>query len=260
MPEHRTAVAARGSRPDHRTQARHPGTALPGRLRAGSRQRPGGHLLRALHHSRLRRRQQGLPLYQQPGRQFRRRHRHGLARRLQGRQPGVQPVPPDLPVPPAGQELPDDRSAARRRRPAAPAQRRTLHAALRRARRTGPARHRRPRHRPRDEAPRHRLRLPRHQPQAGRLHQGALPHRLRTLPGLRHRHHPRAHPGGAGGPLHLRRRGGRPARPHRRAEPLRHRRNHLHRPARRQPAGQQLAAGMLRLRPLGGGGHPRQAR
>ena len=47
----------------------------------------------------------GLPLYQQSRRQLRRRHRHGLARRLPGRQPGVQPVPPDLPVPPAGQSF-----------------------------------------------------------------------------------------------------------------------------------------------------------
>ena len=64
---------------------------------------------------------------------------------------------------------------------------------------------------------------------------------------------------GAGGALHLRRRGDRPARPHRRAWPLCRRRDHLHRPARCQPAGQQLAAGMRGARPQLRRQHPRAA-
>ena len=138
MPEHRAARAARGGRPDHRAQARRQGPALPRRLRAEPHHRRGRHLLRALRGPGHRWRRQGLPVHQQSGRHLRRRHRHGLARRLPGRQPGVQPVPPDLPVPPAGEEFPDHRSAARRRRPAQTAQRRTLHGALRPARRAGP--------------------------------------------------------------------------------------------------------------------------
>jgi L-aspartate oxidase len=49
---------------------------------------------------RHRRRQPGLALFDQPARLDRRRHRHGLARRLPRFQHGVQPVPPDLPLPP----------------------------------------------------------------------------------------------------------------------------------------------------------------
>ena len=60
----------------------------------------------------------------------------------------VQPVPPDLPVPSAGAQLPADRSATRRRGlPEAPG-RQPLYAGCRPTRRTGPARYRRPRHRP----------------------------------------------------------------------------------------------------------------
>ena len=54
---------------------------------------------------------------------------------------------------------------------------------------------------------------------------------------LRHRHHPGADPGGAGGAFHLWRRAHRPARPHRRRQPVRGGRGRLHRPARRQPSG-----------------------
>ena len=54
----------------------------------------------------------------------------------------------------------------------------------------------------------------------------------------------------------------RPGRPHRRAGPVRDRRDRLHRPARRQPAGQQLAARMPGVRARGRAGHrrPRRAR
>ena len=65
-----------------------------------------------------------------------------------------------------------------------------------------------------------------------------------------------ADPGGAGGALHLRRRGHRPGRPHRPARPVCGRRDHLHRPARRQPAGQQFAARMRGARPHLRRAHP----
>ncbi len=42
----------------------------------------------------------------------------------------------------------------------------------------------------------------------------------------------------------------RPGRAHRHCRPVRHWRNRLHRPARRQPSGQQLTAGMHGLRPV----------
>ena len=56
--------------------------------------------------ARHRRRRQGLPLHHQPRRRDRRRRGHGLPRGRRDRQHGVHPVPPDLPLPPAGQELP----------------------------------------------------------------------------------------------------------------------------------------------------------
>ena len=55
-----------------------------------------------------------------------------------------------------------------------------------------------------------------------------------------------AYPGGTGGSLYLWRGHGRPARSHRRARALRDWRNQLHRPARCQPHGQQLLAGVRR--------------
>jgi hypothetical protein len=107
----------------------------------------------------------------------------------------------------------------------------------------GPPRHRRPRHRPRDEAPRRHLRVPGHDPQAGVLPARALPHYFPDLPGLRHRHVARPHPRRARRPLLLRRRARRRGRAHRAGRPLRHRRGGQHRSARGQPPGQQLPAG-----------------
>ena len=52
--------------------------------------------------ARDRRRRQGLPLHDEPGHVDRRRDRDGLAGRLPGREHGVRPVPPDLPLPPPG--------------------------------------------------------------------------------------------------------------------------------------------------------------
>ena len=70
-----------------------------------------------------------------------------------------------------------------------------------------------------------------------------------ALPVAGHRHRAAADSRRAGGALHLRRGGHRPARPHRPARAVRGRRDHLHRPARRQSAGQQLAARMRGARP-----------
>ncbi len=80
------------------------------------------------------------------------------------------------------------------------------------------------------------------------VHPGTLPDHLRALPGIRYRHDQAADPGGAGRALHLRRRDDRSARPHRHRRSLCHRRDRLHRPARRQPHGQQFAAGMSGVR------------
>jgi len=79
------------------------------------------------------------------------------------------------PLPPPGQELPDFGSGAWRGRAAAAAQWPELHGALRPPRRAGAPGHRRPGHRPRDEAPGHRARLSGHQPQAGRVREEAFP-------------------------------------------------------------------------------------
>ncbi len=79
---------------------------------------------------------------------------------------------------------------------------------------------------------------------AGR-HPRPLPQHLRQVPGGRHRHHPRADPGGAGRALLLRRRVGGRVGPLQHREPVRRRRGQLHRAARRQPAGVHLAAGRV---------------
>ena len=189
---------------------------------------------------------QGLPLHQQPRHRHRRRHCHGLARGLPGRQHGVHPVPPDLPVPPAGTQHADHRGPARRRR--SPAAARcggtcgALHGPARRAAGAGSARHRGPRHRLRDEEAWPGPCVARRPPPGRGFPEGTLPHHLRPLPGAGHRHLQATHSRGAGRPLHLRWGGDRPARPHRPARPVCRGRDHLHRPARCQPPGQQLAA------------------
>ena len=81
-------------------------------------------------------------------------------------------------------------SEALPRRGRHPAQRRgrALHVPLRPAQGAGPARHRGPLHRRRDEAARRRLRLPGHDAPAPELPARALPAHPRDLPRVRHRH------------------------------------------------------------------------
>ena len=142
-------------------QARPSRTRLPRPLRARHRDRPASRPSRATaRRARHRRRRQGLPLHDQPRHRDRRRHRDGLARRLPRREHGVHPVPPDLPVPPAGAKSFLITEAVRGeggvccKLP----RRHALHAGARRARRTRAARHRGARDRLRDEEARPRLR------------------------------------------------------------------------------------------------------
>ena len=60
------------------------------------------HHPRARDGPRDRRGRQGLPLHDQPRRRDGRRRRDGVPRGRRGREHGVLPVPPDLPLPPAG--------------------------------------------------------------------------------------------------------------------------------------------------------------
>ena len=59
---------------------------------------------------------QGLPLHDEPGRRDRRRRRDGVPGGRARREHGVLPVPPDLPLSPGGEVVPDQRGAARRGR------------------------------------------------------------------------------------------------------------------------------------------------
>ncbi len=213
-----------------------------------------------MRHSRNGRREQGVPLHQQPGWLDRRRHRDGMAGRLSRREHGIQPVPSNLFVPPAREVVPHHRGGARRRRNIAVARRRTLHAEVRCARRTRAARCRRACNRPRDEAAWRRLRVPRHQSQAERAHQKALPQHFRYVRLARHRHHARADTRRACRSLHVRRRRCRSERCDRHSRPLCRRRSEFHRPARREPPGQQFAARVSRVRQSGRGPHSNATR
>ncbi len=90
-----------------------PERSLPRALRARRNRRTGSHDRRRTSCAGHRRRRQGLPVHHQSGHRDRRRHRHGLARRLHGGEHGVHPVPPDLPVSPARQVVSDLGSGAR---------------------------------------------------------------------------------------------------------------------------------------------------
>ena len=163
-----------------------------------------------------RRRRAVLPVFDRAARKHRRRDRDGVARGRARRQHGVHAVPPDLPLQPRRQELPDYRGGARRGRAAHQSQdAAAVHAVLRRPARTRAARCGGARDRCRDQTVRARLRPPRHQPYAARFRAGALPQHLRQAAGAGHRHDRRADPGSARTALHLRRREDRPRRAHR---------------------------------------------
>ena len=134
-----------------------------------------------------------LSLFDRAARGDRGRDRDGVARGMPHQQHGIHAIPPDLPVQSGGQEFPDHRGGARRRRdPEASRDRPSLHARLRRARRACAARYRGARDRRRDQARRAGLCPPRHQPQAGRVREGPLPQHLRETDRAGHRHHQRS--------------------------------------------------------------------
>ena len=65
---------------------------------------------------RHRRRGPRLSLFDRAARRDRRRHRHGVARRVPRLEHGIHAIPPDLPLQSGGQEFPDHRGGARRGR------------------------------------------------------------------------------------------------------------------------------------------------
>lgn len=87
---------------------------------------------------------------------------------------------------------------------------------------------------------------------AGRLREGAFPQHLRQADRARHRHDDRTDPGRPGAALYLWRDRHRPRRAYRPARALCRGRVHRKRTARREPARQQLAARMFRVRRGGG--------
>ena len=247
------AGVARAHRPDHDAARSHGDRSADDRevrraerrvrrlpARSDDRQRRGGG--RARGRAGDRRLGQGLPLHVEPGRRDRRRRRDGVPRGRARREHGVLPVPPDLPLSPGGEVVPDHGGDARRGRHPAPARRHGVHAALPRDEGPRPARRRVARDRRRDEADRRRLRRARHDPPVGRLPGRSLPEHPQALHGAGDRHAQAADPGRSRRPLQLRRHRRRRARADDRPQPVRDRRGVDDRSARRLPAGVQLAA------------------
>lgn len=177
-----------------------------------------------------------------------------------GLRPRVRPVPPHGPLPRrrvAGPAAPGVGGGTGRGRPPRRRVRYALHARAARDGGARPARHRRQGHHPPDAAARHRAHVPRRPPLRRRDVGAALPHHPGGLPGPRHRPGQRADPGRPGRALRLRRHPYRPAGTDDRARSVRLRRGRVHRCARRQPAGLQLAPRRTGVRRAHRGRHRR---
>ena len=191
----------------------------------------------------------------------RRRRRDGVPRRRALPEHAVRAVPSHDAVP-GRRTVPAVGVAARGRREARRRGRPRVHDRLPPGRIARAARHRRARHPPDDARDRRAVRVPRHQPQAGRLgaravpgHRGALP-RDGTRPGVT------AHPRRARRALLVRRDCRRPVGALEPAPPVGGRRGLVHRPARREPPGQHVAARVPGVGHAGraAGGRARRAR
>ena len=168
---------------------------------------------------------------------------YGLARGLPGGGHGIRAVPPHRAAGGWPRGRPGDRGAARRRRRIAPAGRRALHARATRARNWRRATSWRAR-----SGPRCRVSIcptcTWTSRTGARLAGPALSRRDGAVRRAWHRHRHAAHAGRALRALCLRRRPRGRGRRHRHRRPARRGRSRAHRPAWRQPAGQQFAAGM----------------
>ena len=150
-------------------------------------------------HGRLR---QGLSLYHQPGYRHRRRRGHGLSgRRPIGNMEFVQFHPTCLYHPAAKSFLISEAVRGEGGDPQGPAGRAFMDE-VPPAESPGAPRHRGPGHRHRDENSRRRLRLLDISHKPAPISSNRFPNIYQQLPGIRHRHHQGADPGGARGPLH----------------------------------------------------------
>ena len=167
----------RGDQPHHAAEAlrlRPPGSRRGARrLRAGPDDRRDPHLRGGRDGPRHRRFGQGVPVHEQPRRRDRGRRRAGVPRRGDGRQPGVRPVPPHLPLPPARQVVPHLRGGPRRGGGPPEPRREAVHGGRPPDEGARPEGHRRAGDRRGDEAHRGGLRLPRHPLQGSRRSSGS---------------------------------------------------------------------------------------